>query len=113
MLETIMKIWRTGTVAPKSSLPKAQDARRGKLRFDGRGCMVCGNCEQSCPTGALRITGSVGHATMEVAYDKCLFCGVCAAMCSNRVITHTNELRFAAHSRQELCVREGEENSGR
>lgn len=113
MLETIMKIWRTGTVAPKSSLPKVQDARRGILRFDSRACMVCGNCELACPTGAIRMTGSVGHAVMEVSYDKCLFCGVCAATCGSRALSHTNELRIAACSREELCMKKGEQSSGR
>lgn len=113
MLETIMKIWKTGTVAPKSSLPDAQEARRGTLRFDGRDCRVCGNCEAVCPTGAIRITGSAGHAVMEVAYDKCLFCGVCVAMCSNRALAHTNELRIAAYTREQLCVREGEDSRER
>ncbi|MBQ2114247.1 MAG: 4Fe-4S binding protein [Selenomonadales bacterium] len=107
MLETILKIWKTGTVAPKRSLPEPQGARRGTIDFEGTACLVCGNCEHACPTGAIRIDGAPRNATMEIQYDKCLFCGVCVATCSNQALLQTNELRIAARTRDELRVRKG------
>lgn len=108
MLETILKIWKTGTVAPKHSLPKPQGARRGTIDFDKHACLVCGNCEHACPTGAIRVSGSPRNAAMEIAYDKCLFCGMCVATCSNQGLIQTNKLKIAARTREELRVRKGE-----
>ena len=108
MLETILKIWKTGTVAPNHSLPEPQAARRGMIEFDRSACLVCGNCEHACPTGALRISGSPRNAVMEIAYDKCIFCGMCVAQCGNRGLIQTNELRIAARTREELRIRKGE-----
>ena len=45
---------------------------------------------------------------MEIAYDKCLFCGMCVATCSNQGLIQTNELKIAARTREELRVRKGE-----
>lgn len=107
MLETILKIWKTGTVAPKRSLPEQQGARRGTIDFDSVACLVCGNCEHACPTEAIRIGGAPRNATMDIQYDKCLFCGMCVASCGNQALLQTNELRIAARTRDELRVRKG------
>ena len=46
------------------------------------GCIACKKCENSCPSGAIKVVDNL--ATID--YDKCDGCGVCAGVCPVKCI---------------------------
>lgn len=61
----------------------------------------CGLCESVCPTSALKYQDGVGSIDM----GRCLFCGECAAACSESKISFSGEYRLSTGSRSDLVVR--------
>lgn len=51
-----------------------------------RRCIVCGECEQVCPSSAISNTGT--H--MMVDHDTCIGCGTCVETCPTNVIFLNN-----------------------
>lgn len=51
------------------------------LKFDAQKCVLCGQCVQNCPFGALQI----GKQNIEVG-DGCRMCGLCVRRCPEQAI---------------------------
>ena len=51
------------------------------LKFDAQKCVLCGQCVQSCPFGAL----SIGKDSIEVN-ENCRMCGLCVRHCPEQAI---------------------------
>ena len=98
MLETIIKIWKTGTVTQKQTFTKASKNYRGKLRLDIGKCNDCRECVNVCPVNALE----VHDKNLTVSYDKCIFCGMCTVSCPNEALKHTNKYLLAEKSKENL-----------
>jgi electron transport complex protein RnfB len=48
-------------------------------------CEGCGNCEESCQVGAVKVSEKENHAAVNI--ERCLGCGVCVANCPNESIS--------------------------
>ena len=51
----------------------------------GYGCIACGECERSCPRGAVTIVDH--HAVID--YEKCAGCESCTIRCKKKIIVDT------------------------
>lgn len=63
-------------------------------------CDGCGDCRESCPTGAIEIKDGKIHLDT----GRCVFCGACQTACPARAITFTRDFRLSAHHRDDLVV---------
>ena len=50
-----------------------------KLKYNASLCTVCGRCTAACPRGVLKMTDS----GLSIAWEQCVGCGACAAVCLN------------------------------
>jgi Na+-translocating ferredoxin:NAD+ oxidoreductase subunit B len=48
-------------------------------------CEGCGNCEESCQVGAVKVSEKENHAAVNI--ERCLGCGVCVSNCPNGSIS--------------------------
>jgi len=46
------------------------------------GCIGCKICEKNCPSGAIKVDGSVAS----INYDLCTCCGICEQKCPRKII---------------------------
>ena len=58
--------------------PLFRESMSVRPRINGENCIGCGACEESCPTGAVTLSGR-DHA--EIDDDKCVRCYCCHEMC--------------------------------
>ena len=59
-----------------------------KLIIHSESCKNCKYCVNSCPKGALSITGEInakGYSTITVDNEKCVCCGTCYNVCPDFV----------------------------
>ncbi|MCR4667253.1 MAG: 4Fe-4S binding protein [Desulfovibrio sp.] len=67
----------------------------------------CRVCQEVCPTGAVSRDAG-GHILLDLG--RCIFCGLCEESCPEHAIAFSRTYRLAARTREELIVRQGEEN---
>jgi Pyruvate/2-oxoacid:ferredoxin oxidoreductase delta subunit len=69
------------------NLPKPLDywATNFHAVVDKKTCDGCGNCEESCQVGAVRVSEKEQCAVVNL--DRCLGCGVCVSNCPNESIS--------------------------
>ena len=67
---------------PCSSTEEEEDTVRATC---GYGCISCGECERSCPKGAVSIVDH--HAVID--YTKCVGCASCTIRCKKKIIVDT------------------------
>jgi Pyruvate/2-oxoacid:ferredoxin oxidoreductase delta subunit len=48
-------------------------------------CVMCGECEERCPFGAISMDEELGRSS--VAADTCMGCGVCTYVCPNEALS--------------------------
>ncbi len=87
----------------------------GAVNVDVAGCTLCLSCVSACPTGAL--SDDSERPMLRFAEDACVQCGLCKAICPEKVITLQPQIDFRAATaasrviKQEepfLCIRCGE-----
>ncbi len=85
---------------PDGPPPALPDRFRGKPQLLPEQCQPgCSRCHGVCPTGALS-----GNDGIQLDLGKCLFCGECAAVCSNQAIRFTDGFSMAAGARKDLVL---------
>lgn len=76
---------------------------RGLPKIDSAACGEgCGQCQATCPTGALSLNGA---PTIDMG--KCVFCPECSASCPTGAVTMTREHRLSSTAREGLIVGPG------
>jgi len=95
-------------VAPKPTdvivLPAG--APFGTVEVNVEGCTLCLSCVSACPTGALR--DDPERPALRFAEDACVQCGLCKAICPEKVITLTPQLDFRAATASVRLIKEEE-----
>jgi formate hydrogenlyase subunit 6/NADH:ubiquinone oxidoreductase subunit I len=81
---------------------------RGKPEFSDDDCIGCAACAEVCPALAIRVIdeaeGESPTRTLELHYDKCIFCGQCELNCTTeKGITLTKIYDMSTLDRSE-CV---------
>ncbi len=90
--------YRTGKFPSKS--PVLPDRFAGRPELSVEKCNNCGECENICPSGAVKIA----EKTPLIDTGKCIFCGKCADICTAGALKLGSEYRLAAMSREKLIV---------
>lgn len=65
-------------------------------------CTGCAACENICPRNALKVELGPGGHLVPIAYEGCIECGKCEAVCHERLIRSSNKYQprvFAAWSK--------------
>ena len=59
---------------------------RGKPEFKDDGCIGCAACAEVCPAIAIKVIDDeqAKKRTLELHYDKCIFCGQCELNCTTK-----------------------------
>lgn len=58
---------------------------RGHIEIDFDGCILCGICKMSCPSGAITVDKATG--TWKINRFDCIQCGYCALKCPKKVLS--------------------------
>ena len=61
-------------------------------QFCKNGCIACGKCEKTCPTGAIVVKDNLAS----IDYEKCIDCGACREVCPVKCI-HEGNFICGAH----------------
>jgi len=104
MLNILFARFKQGyqTIAYPEKDPILPERYRGRLVFvQGKCPPSCQICLEVCPTSAIS-----RHDTHGIRADmgRCLFCGDCVQSCPAGLITHLNNYRIAANTRNELIT---------
>jgi len=67
-------------------------------------CTACGDCAQSCPTGAIQTaTPAAGLKTLSLSYAACIQCRECVTACPEQAVSVTHDVEVAAYTREQLA----------
>ena len=85
------------------------EAFRGKPKFVEEECIGCGACAQVCPARAIDVVnvveGGVGHRTLTIHHDHCIFCGQCHRYCTTeKGVILTNEFETGTYDRSQAVA---------
>ncbi len=74
------------------------------------GCVSCGKCAETCPTGSIETNPRV-LASYDLDESRCIFCGECVEVCPYDALEQTDFFELAGYSRttmarESLYVRE-------
>ncbi|MGA2401267.1 MAG: NADH-quinone oxidoreductase subunit I [Syntrophobacteraceae bacterium] len=100
---------------PRKKIPLSS-AYRGHIElkiFEDTGahkCIVCGNCEKTCPSGVIRMQGvkmkEKGPKTLTnyvIDFSKCSLCGLCVEICPTQTLQYSREYELVGETRS-VCV---------
>ena len=80
--------------APTDIVTLPRGAPFGTIEVNVEGCTLCLSCVSACPTGAL--SDDSERPTLRFAEDACVQCGLCQAICPEKVITLKPQIDFRA-----------------
>jgi len=66
------------------------------------GCISCGKCAETCPTGSIEINRRVLER-YDLDESRCIFCGECVEVCPYDALEQTAHFELAGYSRTRLA----------
>ena len=66
------------------------------------GCVSCGKCSETCPTGSIETNRRV-LASYDLDESRCIFCGECVEVCPYDALEQTDFFELAGYSRTALA----------
>ena len=66
------------------------------------GCVSCGKCAETCPTGAIMTNPRVLRS-YDLDESRCIFCGECVEVCPYDALEQTDFFELAGYSRTQLA----------
>lgn len=66
------------------------------------GCVSCGKCAETCPTGAIETNPRLLQS-YELDESRCIFCGECVEVCPYDALEQTDFFELAGYSRSALA----------
>jgi Ni,Fe-hydrogenase III small subunit/NAD-dependent dihydropyrimidine dehydrogenase PreA subunit len=102
MFSLIMKSLQTGVLTEAN--PFGSHVSFGFPVIDFSRCTACGECERSCPTGAIQTaTPAPDRKTVSLSYAACIQCRACVTACPEQAVGVSTDVEIAAYSRQQLA----------
>lgn len=87
-------------------------AYRGHIEFvrfpdtGTHGCIACGTCQRTCPTGVIKVQGIKEHARggkvathYVIDFTRCSLCGLCVESCPTQTLRFSREYELEGDSR--------------
>lgn len=102
MFDIIYKIWKTGIATHKLPFEDAPHRYRGKINIQPDQCNCCETCIKECPAGAIKLFNKNNDCQLAVAYDKCIFCGICTEVCKSQALIMTNDYHLSTKNKRDL-----------
>jgi formate hydrogenlyase subunit 7 len=97
---TGLRAGRATTGWPLRDGPTGQDGVIGMPRLKAERCAPdCSACVDSCPSGALSLTGE-NAATLD--YGRCIACQLCVEICPEEALEATHDWAFGTRDREAL-----------
>jgi NADH-quinone oxidoreductase chain I len=101
---------------PRKKIPLSS-AYRGHIElkiFEETGthkCIVCLNCEKTCPSGVIRVQGEKqkekGPKTLTdyvIDFSKCSLCGLCVEICPTQTLQYSREYELVGDTRSDCVI---------
>lgn len=101
---------------PRKKIPLSS-AFRGHIElkiFEETGthkCIVCMNCEKTCPSGVIRVQGEKqkekGPKTLTsyvIDFSKCSLCGLCVEICPTSTLKYSREYELVGDTRDDCQI---------
>jgi NADPH-dependent glutamate synthase beta subunit-like oxidoreductase/formate hydrogenlyase subunit 6/NADH:ubiquinone oxidoreductase subunit I/ferredoxin len=66
------------------------------------GCVSCGKCAETCPTGSI-VTNPRVLQSYDLDESRCIFCGECVEVCPYDALEQTDFFELASYSRTQLA----------
>jgi len=92
--------------APIDIVALPQGAPFGAVEVNVEGCTLCLSCVSACPTGAL--SDDPEKPMLRFAEDACVQCGLCKAICPEKVITLKPQIDFRAATASSRVIKQEE-----
>jgi ferredoxin len=83
-----------------------QGAPFGTVEVNVEGCTLCLSCVSACPTGAL--SDDPEKPMLRFAEDACVQCGLCKAICPEKVISLKPQIDFRAATASSRVIKQEE-----
>lgn len=118
MAVTVRRLFRPLVTVqyPRKKIPLSS-AYRGHIElkiFEETGthkCIVCLNCEKTCPSGVIRVQGEKlkekGPKTLTsyiIDFSKCSLCGLCVEICPTSTLIYSREYELVGETRADCQI---------
>ncbi|HYA40229.1 MAG TPA: NADH-quinone oxidoreductase subunit I [Syntrophobacteraceae bacterium] len=101
---------------PRRRIPLSE-AYRGHIElkfFEDAGahkCIVCFNCEKTCPSGVIRLEGvklrEKGPKTLTgylIDFSLCSLCGLCVEICPTQTLQYSGQYELVGETRSDCLI---------
>lgn len=106
LLKATIDELRRAAPSPVAKVAMPERAPFGGLEIDAQGCTLCLACVSACPVHALQDDKDAPRLSFQE--DLCVQCGLCAAICPEKVISLVPQIDFEAWSQPPRLIKEEE-----